>query len=221
MISDLITYITPFIQHYGAWGVFVISIVEEIIAPIPSSFALLGAGFFLLPSIDSFGSVVIQSIYKVVIPGGLGLAIGSMFIYALTFLGGEPFVRKYGKWFGIVWNDVEKISKKMEKVRADEWIVFGLRAIPIMPNVVVSAFCGLIKYPAKKFFILTFLGSALRAFLMGILGWSLGEAYVIYADQIEEFGSYVAYGCAGIFVLWVAYFFIKKIVKKHRKQEGK
>jgi len=219
MINDLISYISPFIQQYGAWGVFVISIVEEIIAPIPSSFALLAAGFFLLPSIDSFESVLVQSIFKVVIPGGLGLAIGSMFIYSLAFVGGEPFVKKYGKWFGIFWHDVEKINTKLEKKRADEWIVFGLRALPIMPNIVVSAVCGLVKYPIKKFFVLTFFGSALRAFLMGILGWSLGEAYVIYASQIEEFGAYVVYACIGIFVLWVAYFFIQRMLKKRRKKE--
>jgi len=219
MITDLITYITPFIQQYGAWGVFVISIVEEVIAPIPSSFALLGAGFFLLPSYDSFSSVLFQSIFKVVIPGGLGLAIGSMFIYALVYLEGEPLIRKYGKWFGIHWSDIERINNKMKHGNAEEWILFGLRAVPIVPNIAVSAMCGLIKYPAKKYFVITFLGSALRAFLMGILGWSLGEAYVIYASQIEEFGAYVLYGFVGICFIWVGYFLIQKMRKKRRKNE--
>lgn len=219
MINDLITYISPFIEHYGAWGVFVISVVEEIIAPIPSSFALLAAGFFLLPSFDSFDSVLFQSIFKVVIPGGLGLAVGSMFIYSLSYLGGEPFIRKYGKWFGVFWHDIEKIDNRMKKGHADEWIVFGLRALPIVPNIVVSAVCGLIKYPVKTYFVLTFFGSALRAFLMGILGWSLGEAYVIYASQIEEFGAYVFYACLGIFILWISYYFIRKTLKKRRKKE--
>lgn len=220
MITDLITYITPFIQQHGAWGVFVISVIEEVIAPIPSSFALLGAGFFLLPSYDSFSSVLLQSIWKVVIPGGLGLAVGSMFIYALVYLEGEPIIRKYGKWFGIHWSDVEKINSKMKRGKAEEWILFGLRALPIVPNIAVSAMCGLIKYPAKKYFIITFFGSALRAFLMGILGWSLGEAYVIYASQIEEFGAYVLYGFIGICLIWIGYFFIQKIRKKRRKNEG-
>jgi len=220
MINDLITYITPFIQHYGAWSVFVISIIEEIIAPIPSSFALLAAGFFLLPAYDSFSSVLFQSIFKVVIPGGLGLAIGSLFVYAIVYLEGEPIIRKYGKWFGVNWSDVEKIDNKMKKGKAEEWILFVLRAVPVVPNIAVSAMCGLIKYPIKKYFIITFFGSALRAFLMGLLGWSLGEAYVIYASQIEEFGAYVLYGFLGICLLWVGYFFIKKLRKKHRKNEG-
>ncbi|RJQ24027.1 hypothetical protein C4565_10350 [Candidatus Parcubacteria bacterium] len=220
MLTDLIAYITPFIQHHGAWGVFVISVIEEVIAPIPSSFALLAAGFFLLPSYDSFSSVLFQSIFKVVIPGGLGLAVGSMFIYAIVYLEGEPIIKKYGKWFGIHWSDVEKINNKMKQGKADEWILFGLRALPIVPNIAVSAMCGLIKYPAKRYFVITFFGSALRAFLMGILGWSLGEAYVIYAGQIEEFGAYVFYACIAIFVLWITYFFIKKILKKRRKKEG-
>jgi len=220
MLTDLITYITPLIQHYGAWGVFVISIVEEVIAPIPSSFALLGAGFFLLPAYDSFSSVLFQSIFKVVIPGGLGLAIGSMFIYALVYLEGEPIIRKYGKWFGVHWSDIEKIDSKMKKGKAEEWILFALRALPIVPNIAISAMCGLIKYPVKRYFLITFLGSALRAFLMGILGWSLGEAYVIYAKQIEEFGGYVLYGFIGIFVIWILYFFIQKLSKKHKKNDG-
>ncbi len=216
MINELIAQVVPFIEHYGIWGVFFLSIIEEVVAPIPSSFALLAAGFFLLPAMESTESVLIQAIVKVVIPGGLGLAIGSMFIYSLTYLGGEPFVKRWGRWFGISWNDIEKINRRFKTKHADEWIVFGLRALPIVPNILVSAVCGLIRYPVKSFFVLTFLGSAVRAFLMGMLGWSLGEAFIIYADQISEFSNQIFVGIGVFAVALFIVFFIRRKLKKSK-----
>ncbi|MFA6407774.1 MAG: VTT domain-containing protein [Candidatus Paceibacterota bacterium] len=220
MLNELITQITPFIQHYGAWGVFVISVIEEIIAPIPSTFSLLAAGFFLLPAGDSFGSVVLKCITYIVIPGGLGLAVGSLFVYALAYLGGEPVIKKWGKWFAISWSDVERINKRFTGRYTDEFLLFGLRALPIFPNVLVSAVCGVLRYPIKNFFIVTFIGSGVRAFLMGILGWSLGEAFVVYAGEISDFGEYSLYTILGIMIVVFAFFFIRKKLKKHKVLSG-
>ncbi|MFA6365445.1 MAG: VTT domain-containing protein [Candidatus Paceibacterota bacterium] len=220
MFNELIAQITPFIQHYGAWGVFIISIIEEIIAPIPSTFSLLAAGFFLLPSGGPFGSVILQCITYIVIPGGLGLAIGSLFVYALAYLGGEPVIKRWGKWFGISWGDVEKINKRFTGRYTDEILLFGLRAIPVFPNVLVSAVCGVLRYPIKNFFVVTFIGSGVRAFLMGILGWSLGEAFVVYAGEISDFGEYALYAILGLIVASFIYFFIRKMYKKHKVLSG-
>lgn len=67
----------------------------------------------------------------------------------------------------------------------------------------------------------TFLGSGIRAFLTGLLGWSLGEAFVIYADQFAEFGMYVVYGLGIIALLLLVAFFIRRKLKKRKVSSEK
>ncbi len=216
MFNDLIAQITPVIQHYGAWGVFFVAFIEEVLPVVPSSVSFLAAGFFLLAAGETFAFVALQSIPKIVIPGALGLAVGSVFIYAVAYLGGEPLIRKWGKWFGVMWHDVEKMNKYFRGHWTDELFLFGLRALPIIPSGIVTAVCGTLKYPFRKLFVITFLGSCVRAFALGILGWSLGEAFVIYSDQFAEFGDYALYAFLGVFVAIAALLFVRRQLKKRR-----
>jgi membrane protein DedA with SNARE-associated domain len=221
MFSDLVAQIAPFIQHYGAWAVLVVAIMEEIIAPIPSTFSFLAAGFFLLPEGESLGYVAAKSIFLIVIPGGLGFAIGSLFMYSIAFLGGEPLVRRWGKWFGITWGDVTKLNKYFRGHWTDELLLFGLRAFPLAPSGLVSVMCGILRYPVKKLFIITFLGNCVKAFFLAILGWSLGEAFIIYADQISEFGNYTLYGIGVVAGVVFLTLFVRKKLKKRRLEANK
>src|SRR3990167_8284969 len=49
MFSSITSSLLPLLQQYGATGVFLGSIVEEIIAPIPSTMVILFGGFLLVP----------------------------------------------------------------------------------------------------------------------------------------------------------------------------
>lgn len=220
MFNDLIAQITPIIQHYGAWGVFFISAIEEIVIPIPSSFSLLAAGFFLIPVGSLLGATFLEILIKIAIPAGLGFAVGSLFPYALAYIGGEPIIHRWGKWIGVTWKDVEKINKYFSGSYKDELILTGLRTLPVVPSGLVSVACGVIRYPIKNFLLTTFLGSGIRAFFTGLLGWSLGEAFVVYADQLAEFGMYVVYGVTTLTIVLFAFFFIRKRLKKRRQLEG-
>ncbi len=211
IIHELIIRLSPFIAEYGALGVFVISVIEEIFVPIPSSFILLAAGFFLLPAAAPFSEVFVDAIYKIVIPGGIGLALGSMFVYALAYLGGEPAIRAWGKWLGISWADVERFKGRFRQSYWDEVTIFGLRSIPIVPHVLISAGCGAIKYPPRNFFILSLFGSMVRAFVMGLLGWSLGEAYLTYSDSLSAFTSWIFVGFGIIAVALLGWWLVRSL----------
>lgn len=221
MFNDLITQITPIIQHYGAWGVFFISAIEEIVIPMPSSFSLLAAGFFLIPVGGLMGATVLEIIVKIAIPAGLGFAVGSLFPYALAYIGGEPIINRWGRWIGVSWRDVEKINRYFKGNYMDELALTGLRVLPVVPSGLISVACGVVRYPIRNFLMTTFLGSGIRAFLTGLLGWSLGEAFVIYADQFAEFGMYVVYGLGIIALLLLVAFFIRRKLKKRKVSSEK
>lgn len=216
MLSNLISNITPFVESYGVFGIFFLSVVEEIIVPIPSSLPLLAAGFFFLPASGEFLSIFIKAIYFIAIPGALGLTVGALFGYSLAYMGGEALIKKFGKWLGVSWSSIEKTREKFEKSRSDEFIILSLRTLPFIPNLAVSLACGTLRYPIKKFILLTFIGTFLRALLMGMLGWSLGGAYVIYASRISSVWAYFAEIIGGLVILCIVYFIFKKKLKSRK-----
>jgi len=211
MIENLVTYIQSIINQYGAWGVFLGTLLEEIIAPIPSPIVSLAAGFFLLPATSSIVEIMIRAVLVIAIPVSVGISAGSVIVFALGYFGGKPVIEKTKKITGINWQDIQKIEEKMTHTNKDEIVLFFLRILPIIPGVAISGFCGVFRYSFKKFFIITFLGSFIRAFLLGLLGWQVGTLYANYAAMVTKFEKYILVAVLFLLILLLGkYFIIKK-----------
>jgi membrane protein DedA with SNARE-associated domain len=215
MINNLVIYIQSIISEYGAWGVFIATFLEEIIAPIPSPIVPLAAGFFLLDPSLSFVNIIFENALTVALPVSIGIIIGSSLVYVLGFWGGKPIIEKSKKWTGINWQDIEKTEIRLTKSKGDEITLFILRMLPIIPGVAISGFCGVARYPFKKFITITFFGSFMRAFILGIIGWKVGELYATYADIISKFEKHILlFILLLIFLLLICYYLRKKIITK-------
>lgn len=214
MFADLVTQISPLIATYGTVGVFFIAIIEEVVAPVPSSLVLVAAGFFLLPAAAPFGILMGKLFLNVVLPASAGLTIGSLLVYSVAYLGGKAAIVRFGRFFGVTWNRLEQAEAKFIAGHADELILFVLRAIPIIPNFLVSGVAGIVRYDVKKFIILTLLGSMVRAFLMGLIGWSVGEAYTAYVNKISAFDTYLGFGITLVVLGFGIWFFVRRIILK-------
>ena len=171
--------ITNYIQHlivsFGGLGVFLASIIEEIVVPIPSVLVEAGAGLFLLGDQALSFLGVLKLIMVVALPSAFGVAIGSLVIYSLAFYGGDYGLKKYGKYFFINYDKLEKTrTSLLERPRLLISMTI-LRFVPLFPNVVVTAACGLLKVPLKQYLISTFIGIFIRASYLGALGWLTGD----------------------------------------------
>jgi len=211
MLDSLILYLEQVIREYGFWGVIGASLLEEIIAPIPSSLIALLAGFFLIPADSSLVKVLYEAFLNVSVPMSLGVTVGSLFVYGIAYYGGKPIIIKYGKWLGINWDLIEKTEKKFTSGYTGDTVLFFLRVVPFIPGVAISAFCGLVRYKVKKFIIITFLGSLIRYFIMGILGYQVKNAYIEYFKFFNNIENFI------LFVIFIAIlvFVFLKIKKKH------
>ncbi len=212
-MESLIQTIAPLVETYGVLGVFFLSLIEEIVAPVPSSLALMAAGFFLIPQGVSFSEVAIPALLEVILPAAFGLTLGSLFVYSVAYLGGKPLVVRWGKLFGVTWEKLERAEARFTSGRADEVIIFGLRAVPVTPNFLISAICGLVRYPVKEFIALTFFGGVVRAILMGFLGWSVGAAYVQYAEQLSSLSNLIAIAITAIFLIAALLFLLRRFLR--------
>lgn len=185
MLEYITSQLQSFFIDYGVFGVFFANMIEEIIAPIPSSIIILGSSFFILEGQTININSILTLIFHISIPTALGATTGSLVIYGLSYHIGKPFISKWGKFFGIQWEDIEKIEKKFGEYSRDEIILYITRTLPILPSVAIGVFCGIIRYDLKKYIIITFLGGLTKATIIGFIGWQFGNAYREIAGQIS------------------------------------
>jgi membrane protein DedA with SNARE-associated domain len=189
------------------------SIVEEIIAPIPSTLVIMGTSFVVLKGAAINPETLITLFTSVVLPASVGVTVGSSVIYILSYYLGKEFIERWGKYLGVSWENIVKAQKRFEKGRSDEILLFTVRAVPVVPSIAINVFCGFIRYDIKKFLIITFTGTMVRAFILGFLGWQFGSLYQSISTQI----SYLEELSLVLIVLIVLiYFLYQKYEKKSR-----
>lgn len=210
MIDFFISYIKVIIADYGAFGVFIATLIEEVVTPVPSPVVPLAAGFFLIEPTAEIFPALVQIFFTIALPVAFGLTIGSIVVYFIGFWGGKPIIDRYKKWLGFSWDDLEKTEQHFTKGKRDEVVLFGLRLVPIIPGVAISGLCGIIRYPVFKFVIITFVGALIRAFILGFIGSRVGEVYVDYADTISRWEDYILVGVIIIFGFLLGWYFYRR-----------
>jgi len=202
----MIEFLESLIKTWGIWGFFVGIILEEIIVPLPSSLIMMAGGFFLVQG-QTFSQVVPEIFFKLMLLGALGVTLGSLFFYFLSFYGGDLALKKIGPRFGLSIKEAGKIQTYFQKKRLDEVALFVLRALPIFPGVAVSIMAGLLKMPLVNFLIISFFGSFLRVLFMGLLGWQAKGAYSVLAMKFESLSNWVFLGF--VFCVILVYLLLK------------
>lgn len=185
MLEEILQSIQTFFVDYGALGVFLASIIEEIIAPIPSTLVIMGSSFLILKGYPLALESILTLLTHVVLPASAGVTLGSLFVYAIGYFLGSPFIKRWGKYMGVSWEDIEKAEGRFSSGHSDNLILFILRAVPVVPSVAISIFCGFIRYRLRDYLIFTLLGSLVRGFILGILGWQFGMLYLEISQQIS------------------------------------
>ena len=179
MLEDIINQLQTIIVSYGSIGLFIGGVVKEFI-PIPSTAIIVGSSLVLLKgqaiAIDS----VLNLLFTIAIPVSLGMTIGAIITYSPCFYIGKPFIDRWGKYISLKWEDIEKMDKKFENTKKDYMALYLIRTMPIIPSIILSAFCGVIRYDLKKYIIITFLGGLTRAMIFGFIGWQFGNVFQGY-----------------------------------------
>jgi len=210
MIETLLLWIEAIVLPYGAWGIFVASILEELIVPIPSTLVQMGGGFLLMEGLPVTLPHIGRLFLLVVVPATLGLTIGSLAAFLVGKYVGKEFFQRFGRYIGISWEEIEKIAENMKAKGSIFGILVFVRSIPVMPASVASAAAGLLQLGIWQYIIATILGTLIRASVLGFVGWELGAGYRAVAPFIERFEKI---GLAVLLVGLLYWWFTKK--KKH------
>jgi membrane protein DedA with SNARE-associated domain len=185
MIEGLLGFLEANILPLGVVGVFVASVVEEVVAPIPSALIMTMSGFIFVQGDLSWG-VLWALIFKVAIPAALGVTLGSYVIYYAAKYGGKFIIERWGRYLGLYWKDIEKLRSRLSGTRKDELIIAIARIVPFVPSVAISAFCGILEMNIVKYTIISFVGVFFRGIVLGAIGWQAGNVYERYAETISS-----------------------------------
>lgn len=212
MLSSILTGLKGFIVIYGPWAVFGGSILEQVVTPIPSSVVVLGASFFLMKGVAlSVGSLQTM-FFDISIPAALGVTLGSLLYYGISYKIGIPFVERAGKYLGVSVEDLEGVEKRVKESRYENLFLFTARCVPVIPSIAISLFCGLIRYNPRNYVLITFLGAIVQVSLLGIIGWQFGNFYLTISEGLSFIDNVILV----VLVLVTVIFVLKKRSEKKR-----
>lgn len=191
-------FVLMLIADYGYLGMFLGMVLEAVIIAIPSELILATGGILASKGIFSFLGAFLT--------GLLGSVFCAIVIYFMGYFGGKPFIKKYGKFFFMKEEDIEK---------SDSWFYkYGMigaligRNFPII-RTLISLPIGIMHQSFFKFLIYTTIGSIPWTFAFVFIGYKLGENWIILSTYI----SYLKIPIIVILSLLIIKFIYKKIKK--------
>lgn len=193
-------FVLALIGNYGYLGMFLAMVLEAVIIAIPSELILATGGILASKGIFSF--------FGAFTTGLLGSVFCAIIIYFMGYFGGKPFVKKYGKYF---------FMKEEELEKSDSWFnKYGMlsaligRNFPIV-RTLISLPIGIMRLSFFKFLLYTTIGSIPWTFLFVYVGYKLGENWIILNTIVDYFKIPIRFL---LIVLIIR--FIYKLVKKKR-----
>ncbi len=172
---DIGNFVITLISNYGYFGMFLGMVLEAIIIIIPSEAILATAGILASKNIFSLSGAFLI--------GLLGSVFCAIIIYYMGYFGGKTFIKKYGKYFFMKEEDLEKTDTWYQK--------YGLLAALIGRNfpiirTLISLPIGFMKLSFTKFLIYTIIGSIPWTFIFVYVGYSLGNNWIIINEYVGK-----------------------------------
>ena len=164
MIHELAQLLVDLIFDWGYLGIFLLMAVESSFVPFPSEIVLIPTGY-----LASKGEMSMTLIMVVALFGSL---VGAFINYFLAVTLGRKFLIKYGKYFFIK----EETLEKMETFFAKHGHIstFTGRLIPGIRQL-ISIPAGLARMNLAEFSAYTALGAGIWALVLVLLGYFIGE----------------------------------------------
>ncbi|MDD5074187.1 MAG: VTT domain-containing protein, partial [Candidatus Shapirobacteria bacterium] len=184
--DQITNWIITAIGKNGVWAIFWGGIIEQIIIPIPSPLITMAGGFLLVAKEQPLPLALGEIFLKITLPYSVAAVLGLGIVYFIAYFGGKPLIEKFHRLIGFSWQDVKHLQKKFKGNWHDDLLIFVLRAIPVIPISIVSGVAGAVRMPIADFYIASALGVLIRSFILGFIGWQVGEAYESMAQGLDQ-----------------------------------
>lgn len=201
--------ITNVYDAMGWPGVVFLMGVESAAIPFPSELIMPLAGWLLIEAKgDSAWMLGMAAFY-----GALGNLLGSWVAYWISYKGGRPLLKKYGKYVLVTQHEVDQAEEWFQKY--GELAVFASRMLPVV-RTFISVPAGIARMNFWKFSFYTFIGSYPWSLGLAYGGFKLGENWEDLRSFMRPFDFPIA-AIILVVVVWFIYHRIKVIRQEERR----
>ena len=187
MIRELAQGLVDLIFDWGYFGIFLLMGVESSFIPFPSEIVLIPAGYLASKGDMNMGMIMASALS--------GSLVGAFINYYLALILGRKILKRYGKYFFVGENALEKMDEYFDKHGAIS--TFIGRLIPGIRQL-ISIPAGLSRMNLAKFSLYTTLGAGIWAFILVMLGYFIGENQELISQYLRQITM-------GLFVILVLF----------------
>jgi membrane protein DedA with SNARE-associated domain len=215
----LIRYIELAAQHAPTWGyviIFVLMTIESSFIPFPSEVVMIPAGFLAARLALTFHNPPLDAAMAVFV-GVLGSLTGAFVNYYLARWLGRPFLYKYGKFFFLKPESLQRAEELFREYGAG--ITFVCRMLPEIRQL-ISIPAGIAGMRLRTFTICTGLGAGIWVAILTGIGYYFGRktAHMTYAELVHHGKEIIHQNLLWIFlgcmVFFVAYIYVHKRIMR-------
>lgn len=167
-------FVIKLISNYGYFGMFLGMVLEAVIIAIPSELILATGGILASKKIFTFTGAFLT--------GLLGSVFCAIVIYFMGYFGGNAFIKKYGKYFFMKEDELEKSDSWFNKYGMLSALIG--RNFPIV-RTLISLPIGITRQSFWKFLIYTTIGSIPWTLAFVYVGYQLGENWIILKTYVN------------------------------------
>lgn len=200
LTEKIVDLCASLITQLGYTGIFILMFCESMYVPVPS-FAVMPFVGFVAHELATGKRTEGPEFWLGVIVGALGGLAGSLSTYYFGRWAGPVGVRKWGRYGGLVPEDLDKTQALFE--RRGMITVFIGRFIPVVRHF-ISTVAGLARMKLLPFVAMTLTGAFLWDLILAWAGWKLGEHYTKIHDWQKPVDVVVILLFGGGFVYLVA-----------------
>lgn len=174
MTELIASHLDQAIQLAPVWGfllIFIFMTVESSFIPFPSEVVMIPAGFLAyrgsltthIPALDLVLAILV---------GLAGSMAGAYINYYLSVWLGRPFLRRYGKYFFLSEQHLDRAEEIFRKY--GDLATFVCRLLPAIRQL-ISIPAGLSRMNLGRFSLFTALGAGIWTAILAAVGWYFGH----------------------------------------------
>lgn len=199
-IPSAISALAPVVNHYGYLAVGGLVLLEDFGLPAPGEIVLIAAAVF--------AGLSHLNIILVILIGFIGAVVGDNIGFAIGHYGGDPLIRRYGKYILLTTERIDKVSDYFTrhggKIIVIARFVEGLR----QANGIIA---GLSEMQWKKFLTFNVIGAGIW-----VVFWSLAGYYG--GSHIDSLLRYQLYFAIAVGLAILGFVFYKLILPRLKKK---
>ncbi|MBR1438104.1 MAG: DedA family protein [Synergistaceae bacterium] len=186
IISALTQWLVETIGRMGYTGIISLMFLESSFFPFPSEVVMPPAGYLAWKGEMSLPLVLFSGI--------AGSLLGALFNYWIAVKLGRPFLLKYGKYFFVSPESINKADEFFSK-HGHVSTLIG-RLLPVIRQY-ISLPAGIARMPMKTFMLFTTIGAGTWVVVLTFAGYLLGE----HQELLKEYLHVITIGCIALAVI--------------------